>query len=264
MLGGGTKRSRTSVKQALGLWSWEGVCRRHRKKGVPGATARFAWGKRWNRHLFPDTHTRPQATPKPPTARIMHSPALPRPLTLRAGANLRHGPPHGGHRGDGRRWVFSLDSCTCHCAAQAEDRAVPSECSAAARAPPPTQGSAAAGRGPARLQQLGETEVAAAAELVGLSLQRRRGRLGGGGAQALVPGEGSPGRALIRSGSSAASRAREGPGETGEPLLRPAPFGPYHFCGEALSSVPFSPGYLCAPQLWLIHSFPNCFLTLKS
>lgn len=177
--------------------------RRHRKKGPPEATARLPWGNAWDRHLFPDTHarthTRPQSDLEPPQ-RAPHTSSLRQPLTLRARADLRHRPPHGGHRGDSLRWIFSSDSTPVTALQRRETWLHRAEGSAAARAPPSTQGTTATGCGTAlRLQGKEVTKVAASAELRELFLQPRRGRLGEGRSSDASAVGGSPERELRRS-----------------------------------------------------------------
>ena len=161
--------------------------------------------------------------------RSASSPALRRPLTLCAGADLRHSPPHGGHRGDRRRWVFRPDSAPVTAPRGRGTWLSRSEHSKAARAQPPAQGSAAAGRGPRKpagedkgnegggvrraeraLPAPAEGEAQREAEL----RRQRRGRDLRGrdprGARSLAPAAARPGR-------------RDGAGRDPGEALRPAP-----------------------------------------
>lgn len=126
--------------------------RRRSEKGPPGTRRdrQTYLGEEVGRGIFSLIHTRPdpKLAPSHPCARWAHSPALRRPLTLRAGADFRHCPPHGGHRGDRRRWSLNRDSAPVTAPHRLETWLRRAECSAAARAQSPTQGSAAAGLPP--------------------------------------------------------------------------------------------------------------------
>lgn len=60
-------------------------------------------------HTQTHTHLGPQAARICPHARWAHNLLLRRSLTFRARADLRHGPPHGGHRDSPCRWVSGGD-----------------------------------------------------------------------------------------------------------------------------------------------------------
>lgn len=235
-------------------------CRR--KKGPPGATARLVWGRSWTGISSPtQTHThttRPQAGPEPSPTRSAHNPALRLPLTLRAGADLRHGPPHGGHLGGGRRWVFSPDSAP----VSARRRALSSSGGPAAHPGQRSRGQgpctpAAAGRGDESDagRRAGRALPAAAegAARRGAELGRRRRGRGDRGARSFVP-------------ATAESKAGEGQGETLKHLLRPTPRRTVpSLRGQVVSYQSPPPPVIGPPLGFSSSSLSECFFrSLKS
>lgn len=155
--------------------------------------------------------------------------------------------------------------CTCHCAAQAEDRALPSERSAVVRTRRPPRAAQPRGAAPhACSRRKRRRRWRRPQSWVSSACSRGGGGLARGGARALAPGEGSPGRALIRSRQrgepgGGAGRARRAP-----PPPRPLRSVPSLRGENCHLSVASSQGCHSALRLRLIRSFLNVFLTLSS
>lgn len=244
--------------------------RRRREKGPPRTRSdrQTYLGEGVGRHIFSLIHTRPdpKLAPGHPRARCAHSPALRRPLTLRAGADFRHCPPHGGHRGDRCRWSLSRDSAPVTAPRRLETRLRRAECSAAARAPSPTQGSAAAGRPPRAgaggrgYEGCGDRRARRASQ------QPRRGRLDEGRSWGAGAGGGVAGARAYslprQRGGGVGRGAGRNPGEPPPP--RPAPGRTIpEGAGWAAPSLLFPAGRPCsASRLRLGLSFLNTTLTL--
>lgn len=260
----GQERSVTATKRfsrcKASLWTPElgrGLQAHRRlggKKGPPGATA---WG-RGGTGISPPTRAHAHTHARAHDPRLAHSRPPLRALRARSHAAAATHPPRGsGSPTRSSAWWASRRPrqvgpqpglCTCHSAAQPADLAAPRRgLSSRAGLHRPPRGSVAAGRGPREPAAGGRGDAGGGVRSAGRALPAdAEGRPGEGRSRGARAGEGSPGRALIRSGRGAAGEASAEPRDPGAPPP-PAPFGPYHPRGGSLVSHPPPAARVVAP-----------------